>query len=66
MSRKRKLTPSYLLHQQSSRGRLVWTYLMVAMERMLPGPFDSTESLTAKRGWNWRLPPRRPCAARRC
>jgi hypothetical protein len=49
VARSRNLTPSYLLHQQSGRGRLVWSdALGIRHERLLPGAFNSTESLTAK------------------
>jgi len=49
MPRQRRLTPSYLEHKQSGRGRLVWaTPDGQRMERMLPGPFGSPESLAAK------------------
>lgn len=48
MSRPRKLTPSYLPHA-SGQGRLVWTDSAgVRHFRMLPGPFNSPESLAAK------------------
>ena len=50
MARSRNLTPSYLQHKQSGRGRLVWTdSLGVRHERLLPGAFGSPESLTAKK-----------------
>jgi integrase len=46
--RSRKLTPSYLPHKQSGRGRAVWTdALGVRHEQLLPGPFNSPESRTA-------------------
>jgi integrase len=49
VARHRKPTPSYLLHKQSGRARLVWSDpLGVRHERLLPGAFNSTESLTAK------------------
>src|SRR5262245_37500578 len=44
----RKLTPSYLPHKQSGRGRAVWTD--AAGERhqqLMPGPFGSPESRAA-------------------
>jgi site-specific recombinase XerD len=45
---RRKLTPSYLEHKQSGRARAVWTdALGVRHFQMLPGPFESPESLTA-------------------
>jgi integrase len=44
----RKPTPSYLKHTQSGKGRAVWTDAAgVRHFRMLPGPFDSSESRTA-------------------
>lgn len=49
MARSRNLTPSYLRHKQSGRGRLVWTDAIgIRHERLLPGEFGSPESLTAK------------------
>src|SRR5205814_1352581 len=46
--RSRKLTPSYLPHKQSGRGRAVWTDAAgVRHEQLLPGPFDSPEARTA-------------------
>lgn len=49
MSRSRNLTPSYLRHKQSGRGRLVWAdSLGVRRERLLPGTCGSPESLAAK------------------
>ncbi len=48
MSTRRKSTPSYLPHNQSGRGRAVWTdALGVRQQKLLPGPFDSPESLAA-------------------
>ncbi|VTS01860.1 catalytic phage domain protein : Integrase family protein OS=Planctomyces limnophilus (strain ATCC 43296 / DSM 3776 / IFAM 1008 / 290) GN=Plim_1106 PE=4 SV=1: Phage_integrase [Gemmata massiliana] len=45
----RKLTPSYLLHRQSGRGRVVWTdHTGARQQKLLPGPFGSPESLAAK------------------
>ena len=45
MPRSRKLTPSYLPHKQSGRGRAVWTDAAgVRHEQLLPGPFDSRAS----------------------
>jgi hypothetical protein len=38
-----------LLHRQSNRGRLVWTDAHgVRHQKLLPGPFNSPESLAAK------------------
>jgi len=49
VARSRNLTPSYVLHKQSGRGRLVWSdSLGNHFQRLLPGPFNSPESLTAK------------------
>jgi integrase len=49
MPRPRNVTPTYSLHRQSGRGRLIWTDTAgVRHEKMLPGPFASTESLAAK------------------
>lgn len=49
MARTRKLTPTYSFHKQSGRGRLTWTDpLGIRNEKLLPGPFGSPESLTAK------------------
>ncbi len=49
MARPRKLTPSYLRHKQTGRGRLVWTdSLGIHHECMLPGEYGSKESLEAK------------------
>jgi hypothetical protein len=49
MARNRKLTPSYLEHKQSGRGRLVWTDTSgVRQQKLLPGTFGSPESLAAK------------------
>ena len=49
MARSRNLTSSYILHKQSGRGRLVWSdALGVRHEKLLPGKFNSPESLTAK------------------
>lgn len=48
MPRSRKPTPSYLPHNQSGRGRAVWTDPAgVRHQQLLPGPFDSPESRTA-------------------
>ena len=47
MSR-RKSTPSYLPHKQSGRARAVWTdQTGIRHQKLLPGPFDSSESRTA-------------------
>ncbi|MFO0802802.1 MAG: hypothetical protein U0791_06720 [Gemmataceae bacterium] len=49
MPRPRKITPSYLEHKQSGRGRLVWTDSAgLRHEELLPGLFGSQESLAAK------------------
>ncbi|VTT98771.1 catalytic phage domain protein : Integrase, catalytic core, phage domain protein OS=Rhodopirellula sallentina SM41 GN=RSSM_06627 PE=4 SV=1: Phage_integrase [Gemmataceae bacterium] len=49
MARHRNSAPSYVLHQQSGRGRLGWTdSLGIRHQKLLPGPFGSTESLAAK------------------
>ena len=49
MARSRKPIPSYLLHKQSGRGRLVWyTHLRERKQKLLPGLFGSNESLAAK------------------
>jgi hypothetical protein len=49
VARKRKLTPTYTLHKQSDHGRLTWTDLLgIRQEKLLPGAFNSPESLTAK------------------
>lgn len=48
MPRPRKSIPSYLLHQRSGHARAVWTDSVgVRHYRMLPGPYDSTESRAA-------------------
>ena len=48
MSAPRKPTTSYLLHRQSGRARAVWTDSAgTRQQKLLPGPFDSTESRTA-------------------
>ena len=45
MARSRNSFPSYLEHKQSGKARIVWTDTVgVRHFRMLPGPFDSTES----------------------
>ena len=48
MPPRRKLTPSYLPHKQSGRGRAVW-YDKAGnrQQRLLPGPFESAESRKA-------------------
>ncbi|MBX9679811.1 MAG: site-specific integrase [Gemmataceae bacterium] len=47
MSRPRKSVPSYLLHQQSGRARIaVSDHLGRPKQIMLPGDFDSPQSLT--------------------
>jgi integrase len=49
MPRPRRLTPSYLEHKQTGRGRLVWTdHTGTRHEQLLPGAFGSPESLQAK------------------
>jgi integrase len=49
MARPRNVTPSYLLHSQTGRGRAVWTDAHgIRHFRMLPGEFNSQESLAAK------------------
>ena len=49
MARHRNSAPSYVLHQQSGRGRLAWTdSLGIRHQKLLPGPFGSPESLAAK------------------
>jgi integrase len=46
---KRKPTPSYVLHKQSGRGRLTWTDTAgIRQQKLLPGAFNSPESLVAK------------------
>lgn len=48
MPRIRKLTPRYLEHKASGRGRAIWTDANgLRAERLLPGPFGSKESKTA-------------------
>ncbi len=45
---RRKSTPSYLPHKQSGRARAVWTdQTGVRHQKLLPSPFDSSESRTA-------------------
>ena len=46
MSRTRKLLPRYLAHS-SGRGRAVWNDLTDRLEKMLPGDYNSPESLQA-------------------
>lgn len=49
MARTRKLTPTYSHHKQTGRGRLTWTdSLGIRHEKLLPGPYNSSESLGAK------------------
>jgi integrase len=49
VARHRNSAPSYVLHQQSGRGRLAWTdSLGIRHQKLLPGPFGSVESLAAK------------------
>ena len=48
MAARRKLTPSYLEHKQSGKGRAVWTDSAgTRQQKLLPGPFDSPESRAA-------------------
>lgn len=48
MARSRNPVPSYLLHKQSGRARIVWTDGMgIRRFEMLPGAFNSAESKTA-------------------
>lgn len=48
MSARREPTPSYLLHEQSGRGRAVWTDATgTRQQKLLPGNYDSQESRTA-------------------
>lgn len=49
MPRPRKVTPRYLKHKKSGRGRLVWTDAVGGRhDKLLPGAFESPESLKAK------------------
>ncbi len=49
MPRPRNLIPTYTLHKQSGRGRLIWTDTAgVRHEKLLPGAYGSEESLAAK------------------
>jgi hypothetical protein len=49
MSRPRKSVPRYLEHKRSCKGRLVWTdTLGIRHEKLLPGLYQSQESLAAK------------------
>lgn len=49
MARTRSLIPSYLHHKQTNRGRLVWMDAAGQRhDRLLPGRFNSAESLAAK------------------
>ena len=48
MPAQRKSVPTYCLHTQSGRGRAVWTDAGgVRNFKLLPGPFESSESRTA-------------------
>ena len=48
MAARRKLTPSYLEHKQSGKGRAVWTDSAgTRQQKLLPGLFDSPESRAA-------------------
>lgn len=49
MSRTRNITPAYIPHAKSGRGRLQWYDATgTRREKLLPGPFGSPESLAAK------------------
>ena len=49
MARPKNTTPTYIPHKQTGRGRLQWyDALGIRHERLLPGPFNSLESLEAK------------------
>ncbi len=49
MPRPRHSSPTYTIHKQSGRGRLVWYDVSgVRQQKLLPGPFGSVESLAAK------------------
>lgn len=49
MARKKNPAPTYALHQQTGRGRLIWTDAIgCRREKLLPGLFNSPESLAAK------------------
>jgi integrase len=49
MARKKNPAPTYRLHQQTGRGRLLWTDAIgCRREKLLPGLFNSPESLAAK------------------
>lgn len=49
MSRTRNVAPSYIPHTKSGRGRLQWYDATgTRREKLLPGPFNSPESLAAK------------------
>src|SRR5215211_5896713 len=49
MSRTRNVTPSYVPHAKSGRGRLQWYDATgTRREKLLPGAFGSAESLAAK------------------
>ena len=57
-SARRKPTPSYLLHRQSGRERrAVWTDATgIRQQKLLPGPFDSPESLALHLlGFSWEI-----------
>ena len=68
MARSRKLTPSYVLHKQSGQGRLVWyDGTGLRQQKLLPGPFGSSESLAEKARLEFELatsPLRNPTADR--
>src|SRR5262245_31761248 len=49
MARPKNITPAYVRHTASGRGRLVWTDVVgVRHDKLLPGLFGSEESLQAK------------------
>ena len=66
MSRKRNITPAYIPHAKSGRGRLQWYDATgTRREKLLPGPFGSPESLAAKAALELELavsPTREPAA----
>jgi len=68
LPRHHRLTPSYLKHMQTGRGRLVWTdHTGTRHERLLPGAFGSPESLQAKAALELEIatsPIRAPAACR--
>jgi integrase len=49
MPRPRNVSPTYTIHKQSGRGRLIWYDTTGArQQKLLPGQFGSEESLVAK------------------